>query len=133
MISQIFSAVQYLSLGTLFFGDQLFPMLGVNPPGLYLQARENKAWSAFLIFFVGGQFSNGLLTTGAFEVSYGKLANRCVSGNRITCHHLTNDQLLYSKLQTQQFPGVDLIVDLVQDALTSKQTPEALQGTDLRK
>lgn len=114
MLSQVASWTQYAALGLLFFGDSVFNTLGIAPPGLYQQAKDNKAWSAFLVFMIGNQINAGLLTTGAFEVEDGFLAARCIQDNQIICRDLVQSETVFSKLETGRFPGIDEVLDAVE-------------------
>jgi selT/selW/selH-like putative selenoprotein len=52
----------------------------------------NKWMALILIFFIGNNIQSGLLTTGAFEISY-------------------NEELVYSKLQTGKMPELNGLVN----------------------
>eukprot|EP00300_Choanocystis_sp_HF-7_P027273 c32356_g1_i1.p1 GENE.c32356_g1_i1~~c32356_g1_i1.p1 ORF type:complete len:118 (+),score=24.91 c32356_g1_i1:312-665(+) len=117
MLAQLLTVVQYSALATLFFGDSIFGALGIRPPQLYLQAQENKAFSAFLVFMLGNQISGGLLTTGAFEIEMGHLASKCVSKNEIICRDLVGSEKLFSKLESGRFPEPSEIFSRVERRL----------------
>lgn len=108
-------------LACVFFGDSIFGTLGIAPPGLYLQARDNKAWSAFLIFMVGNQLTHGLLTTGAFEVEVGNVAEQCLEDGRFKCLDMVNSELIFSKLAEGRFPSVEQVVGTLEPMLASSQ------------
>jgi len=113
-MSQVFTSVQYSMLGMLFFGDSVFNAIGMNPPrGLYEQAKQNKAWSAFLVFMLGNQINAGLITTGAFEVEHGYLAQRCIQNNKLVCKDIVQSDIVFSKLQEGQFPNPDHVVQTI--------------------
>jgi len=95
----------------------VFSALNVQPPNLYLQARENKPFSAFLVFMIGNQVSGGLCTTGAFEITYGHLAERCIQGNRVVCADLVGEEtMVFSKLSEHRFPELSELIERL-DAL----------------
>lgn len=112
-LSQAFSFVQYATLATIFFGDSLFQTLNLPPPGLYLQARDNKAWSAFLVFMLGNQLTHSILATGAFEVTAGYLPKRCLADNSIVCTDLVRPEPVFSKLEEGRFPHPDEVISVL--------------------
>ena len=49
-------------------GDHIFPALGMQPPALYLQYRDNKVGVCLGAWIVGNLLQNSLTATGAFEI-----------------------------------------------------------------
>lgn len=112
-MSQVLTTVQYSGLGLLFFGDSVFETIGMRPPALYEQAKQNKAWSAFLVFMIGNQINAGLVTTGAFEVTHGFLAKRCIRDNTIVCRDMVQTETVFSKIEQGRFPAPEEVLDFV--------------------
>jgi hypothetical protein len=118
-ISQVLTIVQYSSLATLFFGDSIFAALNMHPPGLYLQARENRTWTAFLIFMLGNQLINGLTVTGAFEIEVGHIAAKCLNDHashnqhQLRCAEMVDSQIVFSKLTEGRMPEPQEVLQLV--------------------
>lgn len=69
-----------------FFGDALFSMIGIPPPNAYNWVRENKLTAGFMIYFLGNNIVNGLMSTGAFEIMY-------------------NGELVWSKMDAGRMPS----------------------------
>eukprot|EP00298_Acanthocystis_sp_HF-20_P000151 c10190_g1_i1.p1 GENE.c10190_g1_i1~~c10190_g1_i1.p1 ORF type:complete len:119 (+),score=40.29 c10190_g1_i1:306-662(+) len=108
---------QYGLLGFLFLGDKVFEAVGARPPALYLQARENKVWTAFLIFMIGNQISGSMMSTNAFEISFGTLAQRCVVNGKIVCGEFYQSQQIFSKISQQRFPDVGEVLEGIRDQI----------------
>jgi len=119
-ISQFITLLQYSLIALLFFGDGVFSALGIAPPALYLQARENKAWSCFLLFMIGNQITAQLLTTGAFEVYTGNIAAHCLVDNRLVCTTMANSQLIFSKLSSHRMPEMGELLDAIAAVTTTQ-------------
>jgi selT/selW/selH-like putative selenoprotein len=78
--------VQWGVMGAAAFGERLAPALGYELSPEALQSLKDKRFGVIACsWFFGNMASNGLLSTGAFEVYY-------------------DGQLVYSKLQTGQLP-----------------------------
>ena len=62
------SYLKLAAIGCLLFGYNPFGLFGMQTPGFWLWAVENKWYACILAFFVGNMVENQLLSTGAFEV-----------------------------------------------------------------
>ncbi len=67
MIATIASYTWYTGLAVLWFGDNIFEMLGMAHPEIYIWMKSNKVAAFFGLFFINN-IGAGQLTTGAFEV-----------------------------------------------------------------
>jgi len=113
LLINVLTYTQYALLGLIFFGDKVFEATGIAPPGIYRQARDNKVWSAFLIFMIGNQIIGGCQTTGAFEVELGTLESKCVENGKIMCGDFYKSDLIFSKIKQQRFPEFDDIIPAI--------------------
>lgn len=78
-------------------GPGVLETLGINnPPWIYTWAQENKMTAFLIIFFVGGQIENQLLSTGAFEV-------------------YLNDVPVWSKLESGRLPSFGEFKSLIEE------------------
>ena len=66
--AQVLSYLKLAAIGCLLFGYSPFGLFGMQTPGFWLWAVENKWYACILAFFVGNMVENQLLSTGAFEV-----------------------------------------------------------------
>lgn len=88
MISNTLFWVRMLCIVALFGGPQLLQTMGIqNPPAIYNWAQENKMTAFLVIFLMGSQLENYLLSTGAFEV-------------------YLNDKQVWSKLSSGRLPSM---------------------------
>jgi selT/selW/selH-like putative selenoprotein len=72
----------------IFMGETLFRAINRPVPQIYHKIQENK-WAWMMgCWFIGGQISNGLLSTGAFEI-------------------YVNDALEFSKLKSGRMPDLN--------------------------
>ena len=78
-------------------GDGIFASLGIETPNLIHQMRENQMASMMLIFFVGNNVAQGLMNSGAFEITY-------------------NGTPVWSKLETGRLPTWPELIDNMQKA-----------------
>ncbi len=91
MIAKTISGIQYTSILTLFFGDQIFNFLNVPHPQIYTYLKERKMMAFLGIFFLGNQFSNYFGSTGAFEIFF-------------------KDKVIFSKLEAKRMPNVQEVL-----------------------
>lgn len=66
--AHVLSYLKLAAIGFMLFGYNPFTLLGMQTPGFWLWAVENKWYAAILVFFVGNMVETQLLSTGAFEV-----------------------------------------------------------------
>jgi len=95
LLVRILTAVQFVCWGLIFFGDKVFQMLGMASPEWYASVKENKTMSAVGVFFLGNMIAGNLISTGAFELTYGT-------------------ETVWSKLQTGGMPTIEHIVSELQ-------------------
>lgn len=79
-------------------GDRIFPALGIAPPALYVQYRDNKVGVVLGSWIAGNLLQNSLTATGAFEV-------------------YSAGEKVFSKLETGRMPTLDELTDGFQRTL----------------
>ena len=79
-------------------GDKIFAMLGVPQPQIYAQMVAPNRLACFGAIFLVNSWAQGLVATGAFEVS-------------------VNDKVAFSKLQTGRMPELAEINKIFEAAL----------------
>lgn len=63
---------QMAALAAVLGGERIFPLLGLaQPPAWYAAVSRNRVGAAAGAFIVGNAVNNALVSTGAFEISYG--------------------------------------------------------------
>jgi len=82
--------IMIMSIG----GEWIFRQLGMTPPAIYYRMQEKKMIVVMAAMFIGGQLSNSLLSTGAFEV-------------------YLDDKLIFSKLTVDRMPSPQEIEDFI--------------------
>lgn len=91
MVAQIAGLMQMAGLLLMFLGDRIFAAMGMaEPPHFYQMMKENSVMSV-LGLFMFSSVAQGLMATGAFEVSL-------------------NGQMLFSKLESKRLPNVEELV-----------------------
>lgn len=80
------------------FGDTIFSSMGIGYPSWYLRVRESKMMFGIIGWLVGNMAVQSLTQTGAFEI-------------------FVNDQIVFSKLVTNQMPTADIVLDAINRAL----------------
>ncbi len=84
-ISSITGFIWFTGIAFLLGGSQIFKILGIPEPKLYIEFSNNKM-TAFIILFVINNIGASLLSTGAFEM-------------------FLNDEEVYSKLVSGRLPN----------------------------
>lgn len=69
-LAQIAQAVMMGGLLLIVSGEGIFQSLGRPVPAIVEQLRENQMASMMFIFFLGNNVAQGLMNSGAFEVTY---------------------------------------------------------------
>lgn len=82
------------------FGDKLFSLLGVAPPGFYTTVVKPNRIMSFGVIFIANSFAQSLVATGAFEV-------------------YINGGLAFSKLDQGRMPGLGEIDAKISAALAA--------------
>merc|ERR1711959_265460 len=100
MIAQIIGYAQMAGFGLMFFGKNLFELMGQPAPSWVQYMNENKL-NTFSMLFVASFFSTQLHATGAFEVYF-------------------NGQTLHSKLANGRIPDISVILRGLEQAGMSK-------------
>ncbi|EGD82414.1 hypothetical protein PTSG_03057 [Salpingoeca rosetta] len=85
-IASIIDLISWTIILLMLFGDYIFNALGIAPPNLYLQAKENSMLVIVMTFFLSNTIKQNLLSTGAFEIAL-------------------DGDLLFSKLETGRMPA----------------------------
>ncbi|CAN0307569.1 unnamed protein product [Lampetra planeri] len=93
-IASFFSVFKLVLIGLVLSGKNLFPMLGVDTPGVWTWSQENKLYACLMIFFVSNMVETQCMSTGAFEVSL-------------------NDVPVWSKLQSGRVPSPQEILQIL--------------------
>lgn len=89
-IAQLTGYLWLIGIVLLLGGDKIFQALGMETPEFVKEMIKNKP-GAFLALFIMNSVGNSMVNTGAFEI-------------------FVNDDLIFSKLQTQRFPTGDELV-----------------------
>lgn len=99
LLSKAVTAAQFGIVGIVIAGEQIFPRLGfVAPPPWYYSLAANKFRTISSSWLLGNFIQSFLQSSGAFEV-------------------YCNGGLVFSKLQSQRFPGEIELKDLVAKTL----------------
>ncbi|CAB3997922.1 Hypothetical predicted protein [Paramuricea clavata] len=77
---------------------QLFESLNIQPPDIYLWAKQNKMYAVMLIFFLANAIEGQLISTGAFEVEL-------------------NDMPVWSKLESGRLPHQEELIHIINEQL----------------
>lgn len=92
---------QLAAAALLLGGERAFALLGfAQPPAWYADVSRNRIGALGAVFIVGNVLTNGLVSTGAFEISYGQ-------------------RLLFSKLAENRLPSQEELIHAVSGALHS--------------
>ncbi|KAG6762282.1 hypothetical protein NC652_022976 [Populus alba x Populus x berolinensis] len=101
-------------MGIVLGGEQIFPMLGLmTPPPWYYSLRANKFGTIASTWLLGNALRSFLQTSGAFEV-------------------YCNDELVFSKLREERFPGEIELKDLVGRRLATSGISDMLPLPPMR-
>jgi selT/selW/selH-like putative selenoprotein len=100
--AQVLSYLKLAAIGCLLFGYNPFGLFGMQTPGFWLWAVENKWYACILAFFVGNMVENQLQSTGAFEV-------------------YLNDIEVWSKLKSGRVPSVQEIAQIIETQMRLTQ------------
>lgn len=82
-------------------GQNPFPMLNMETPGIVTWAHENKIYACLMIFFISNAVEGQLISTGAFEVTF-------------------NDVPVWSKLETGRIPQPGEMFQIVENQMKFK-------------
>eukprot|EP00043_Microstomoeca_roanoka_P005707 m.57434 g.57434 ORF g.57434 m.57434 type:complete len:126 (+) comp13083_c0_seq1:150-527(+) len=85
-IVSVLEVMSWIIIALMLFGDYIFNTLNIQPPQLYLRAKENSMMVIVMSFFLTNMVKQSLLATGAFEVSL-------------------NGETIFSKLETGRLPS----------------------------
>ena len=80
----------FLGIAVIFFGENLFKLMGQNPPEWDAGIQANKM-QACMFLWIGNVYCSGMMQTGAFEVSFDGVP-------------------VFSKLQTGHLPEAEDLV-----------------------
>lgn len=98
LIATTIGYLQIALIAVIFTGDAIFQAFGFQqPPDMFRKLAENKLGACMAVWFIGNTLTNGLISTGAFEIYY-------------------DGKLLFSKLQEGRMPTVGEILNAL-DAL----------------
>lgn len=93
-ISSFVGVFQIAFIGFMFIGPTIFQKMGMETPGIFLQLQDKKFMVIMAAFILGNMIKNQLLATGAFEIYF-------------------DDKLVFSKLNTEQVPNIEIIDTLL--------------------
>jgi len=96
-LAQITQAVMMGGMLLIVSGEGIFQSLGRPVPAIVEQLRENMMASMMFIFFLGNNIAQGLMNSGAFEVTY-------------------NGVQVWSKLETGRLPTWPELITSMQSA-----------------
>ena len=95
ILGQVCSFLQFGLIAVIMIGpDVVCQKLGVQTPDILLQMGEKKFMVCMISFLIGNMVKSNLLSTGAFEIYF-------------------DDELVFSKLQTNEIPSTDVINELL--------------------
>jgi selT/selW/selH-like putative selenoprotein len=90
MFASLVGSLQLLGFAFIFFGEQIFSMMGVTTPAWHAKIIENRMMAVVSLFMMNS-IAHNMLATGAFEIEY-------------------NGHLLFSKLEAKRMPNFPEIV-----------------------
>jgi len=85
-LAQALSILKLSLIACILFGYNPFISFGLNSPGFFTWALENKLYACMMLFFVSNAMEGQLISTGAFEISL-------------------NDMPIWSKLENGRLPS----------------------------
>lgn len=88
--AQVVGSLQLVGFVFIFFGQQIFSMLGIPLPAWHAKVQENRMLAVVSLFMINS-FAHNMLATGAFEIEY-------------------NGRLVFSKLEAKRMPSFEEIV-----------------------
>jgi len=94
-LSTIATVVQMSILAFIFFGQTILDKMGIQAHPIMNQIQEKKFFISIAVFILGNMIRNGLLSSGAFEIYF-------------------DDELVFSKLESNTAPQMDIIDNLLQ-------------------
>uniref|UniRef100_A0A0X3NVQ6 SelT-like protein n=1 Tax=Schistocephalus solidus TaxID=70667 RepID=A0A0X3NVQ6_SCHSO len=94
IVASIVQICKFLLLALTITGVNPFPSLGLETPGFFTYATENKVSFCLMTFFIGGMIESQLLSTGAFEISF-------------------NGIPVWSKLQSSRIPRPEELLQII--------------------
>ena len=84
---------QFAMFALILAGSSIFQKIGMQTPEFVAMLEDKKMMACMLVFLVGNMIRSSLLSTGAFEIYF-------------------DDELVFSKLQTNQIPTSEIINNL---------------------
>ena len=93
LIASFTSSLWIIGILLIVFGEGIFSMLQIRPPGWYNLIQNNKI-SVLIGLFVLNNIGNQMLATGAFEI-------------------YLNDDIIHSRLESGEFPTVDGLISIL--------------------
>ena len=100
VIAQVTGYVWIIGIVLVMFGSNIFKTLGITEPSFMKVINENKMM-AFIGLFMVNSYGNGLLATGAFEVTL-------------------DGELVFSKLQSGKLPTGSDLISIIENSLKSQ-------------
>lgn len=88
MLAKVLGFLQMILLALVIAGENICKVVGINTPELVKKLQESPWLYGFLIFMIGNNVQNSLMTTGAFEI-------------------YVDGQLMHSKLETGRMPNME--------------------------
>jgi len=86
MLAQVLSMVKLGLIVAILFGFDPFAAIGMQAPGFFQWALQNKIYACMMTFFLSNAIEGQLISTGAFEISL-------------------NDVPVWSKLEVGRIPS----------------------------
>ena len=101
LLAQFITILQYATIAFAIAGKQMLDSMGIYLGPEFWAGVAEKRWTLILgAFFFGNSVINAVVSTGAFEITYG------------------ND-LVFSKIDTGRMPTMDELMATVQEAMSA--------------
>ncbi|KAG7457003.1 hypothetical protein MATL_G00242030 [Megalops atlanticus] len=97
-IASFLSMFKLAVIGLIILGKDPFAFFGMQTPGLWLWAQENKIYACMMVFFLSNMIENQCMSTGAFEITL-------------------NDVPVWSKLESGHLPSMQQLVQILENEM----------------
>jgi len=106
-LAQALSILKLVVIAVVLSGQNPFPALGLNTPGVLTWAHQNKLYAVMMTFFLSNMIEGQLIATGAFEISF-------------------NDVPVWSKLENGRVPSPQELFQIIDTQMQMSQQPPTL-------
>lgn len=97
-LASFLSVFKLVVIGLIILGKDPFAFFHMEPPGIWLWAKENKIYACMMVFFLSNMIENQCMSTGAFEITL-------------------NDVPVWSKLQSGHLPSMQQLVQILENEM----------------